>query len=151
MRMLVCASLVAAVLATAVTAAGAEEMAVKASKYPVKETADRLVAALEGKGIKPAARIDHAAAAKANGLEMPPTEVVLFGNPKLGTPAMLANPQVAIDLPMRVLVWQDKAGKVWVGYVKPDALKARHKLAGVDEQLKMMTGALEAFSKAAAE
>ena len=134
-----------------VGAARADEMAVKASKFPVKETADRLVAALEGKGIKPAARIDHAAAAKANGLDMPPTEVVLFGNPKLGTPLMLANPQSAIDLPMRVLVWQDKAGKVWVGYVKPDALKARHKLGGVDEQLKTMTGALEAFTKAAAE
>lgn len=150
MRTLVSASLIAfAISAGAVSAA--DDMAVKASKFPVKETADRLVAALEGKGIKPAARIDHAAAAKANGLDMPPTEVVLFGNPRLGTPLMLANPQAAIDLPMRVLIWQDKAGKVWVGYVKPDALKARHTLAGVDEQLKTMAGALDAFTKAAAE
>lgn len=151
MRMLVSSSLIAVAVVVASGAARADEMAVKPSKFPVKETADRLVAALEGKGIKPAARIDHAAAAKANGLDMPPTEVVLFGNPKLGTPLMLANPHAAIDLPMRVLVWQDKAGKVWVGYVKPDALKARHKLGGVDEQLKTMTGALEAFTKAAAE
>lgn len=148
-----CATLFA-VIAVGVAAAGAarsEELAVKPSKFPVKETADRLVAALEAKGIKPAARIDHGAAAKANGLDMPPTEVVLFGNPKLGTPLMLANPHAAIDLPMRVLVWQDKAGKVWVGYVKPDDLKARHQLAGVDEQLKAMAGALEAFTKAATE
>ena len=150
MRKIISTSLIAAGLAVG-SASAADEMAVKASKYPVKETADRLVAALEGKGIKPAARIDHAAAAKANGLDMPPTELVLFGNPKLGTPLMLANPQAAIDLPMRVLVWQDKAGKVWVGYVKPDALKARHMLGGVDEQLKTMAGALDAFTKAAAE
>ena len=150
MRKIISASLIAAGLAVG-SASAADEMAVKASKYPVKETADRLVAALEGKGIKPAARIDHAAAAKANGLDMPPTELVLFGNPKLGTPLMLANPQAAIDLPMRVLVWQDKAGKVWVGYVKPDALKARHMLGGVDEQLKTMAVALDAFTKAAAE
>lgn len=150
MRKIISTSLIAAGLAVG-SASAADEMAVKASKYPVKETADRLVAALEGKGIKPAARIDHAAAAKANGLDMPPTELVLFGNPKLGTPLMLANPQAAIDLPMRVLVWQDKAGKVWVGYVKPDALKARHTLGGVDEQLKTMAGALDAFTKAAAE
>lgn len=120
------------------------------SKGTVKETADRLVKALEEKGLKPAARIDHAAAAKANGLDMPPTEVIMFGNPKLGTPLMLANPEVAIDLPMKVVVWQDKAGMTQVGYVAPDALRARYGIKNHDEVFKTMTGALASFAKAAA-
>lgn len=120
------------------------------SKASVKDTADRLVKALEEKGIKVAARMDHAAAAKGSGLDMLPTEVVMFGNPKLGTPLMLANPEVAIDLPMKMLVWQDKAGKVWVGYVAAEILKARHALVGNDDGIKAMSGALAAFAKAAA-
>ena len=78
-----------------------DELAVKMSKYPVKETVDRFTAALKDKGITPVARVDHAAAAKAAGLELKPTEVLLFGNPKLGTPLMQANRRVAIDLPMK--------------------------------------------------
>ena len=119
------------------------------SKFPVKETADRLAKALEEKGIKVAARVDHAAGAKAAGLAMPPAEVVMFGNPKLGTPLMLANPEIGIDLPMKALVWQDKAGKVWLGYTAPDALKSRYGVAGNDEVFKTMAGALSAFAKAA--
>lgn len=145
-----------AVLALSVAAApavaqDAGDLAVKASKHPVKETMDRLVKALEEKGVKPAARIDHAAAAKASGLELPPTEVVMFGNPRLGTPLMQATPHIAIDLPMRVLAWQDAAGKTWVAYTRPEALKARYKLTGNDEQLKAMAGALDAFTKSATE
>lgn len=120
------------------------------SKGSVKETADRLVKALEEKGLKAAARIDHAAGAKANGLDMPPTEVIMFGNPKLGTPLMLANPEIAIDLPMKIVVWQDKAGKTQVGYVAPDALKSRYGIKDQDEIIKTMTGALAGFAKAAA-
>ncbi len=120
------------------------------SKASVKETADRLVKALEDKGIKIAARVDHAAGAKSVGLDMPPAEVIMFGNPKLGTPLMLANPEIAIDLPMKMLVWQDKAGKVWVGYVAAEILKARHALTGNDEAIKAMSGALATFAKAAA-
>jgi uncharacterized protein (DUF302 family) len=129
----------------------AQDLAVRPSKYPVAETIDRLVKALAEKGIQPAARIDHAAGAAAAGLAMKPTQVLLFGNPKLGTPLMLANPQAAIDLPMRIVAWEDKDGKVWLGYVKPETLKARHGLAGVDEPLKLMAGALEAFAKAASD
>src|SRR5690606_33638301 len=81
------------------------------SNFDVAETVERLAAALEGKGIKVAARIDHAAGAKAAGLDMPPTQVVMFGNPKLGTPLMLANPDIAIDLPMKMVIWQDAGGK----------------------------------------
>jgi uncharacterized protein (DUF302 family) len=120
------------------------------SRHSVKETADRLAKALGDKGIKIAARIDHAAGSKSVGMEMPPTEVVMFGNPKLGTPLMLANPEIAIDLPMKVVIWQDKAGKVWIGYTPPDALKSRYAIAGNDEAFKAMSGALAAFTKEAA-
>lgn len=121
------------------------------SRYPVQETADRLVKALEAKGIKVAARIDHAAGARSVGLDMPATEVVMFGNPRLGTPLMLANPEIAIDLPMKMVVWQDKAGKVWLGYVPPDSLRQRYGLQGQDAPLQAMAGALAGFAKAATD
>ncbi len=120
------------------------------AKGSVKETADRLVKALEDKGLKVAARVDHAAGAKANGLDMPPTEVIMFGNPKLGTPLMIANPEIAIELPMKIVVWQDKAGKTQIGYAAPDALATRYGIKGKDEILKTMSGALAGFAKAAA-
>jgi len=120
------------------------------SGFDVAETAERLVAALEGKGIKVAARIDHAAGARAAGLEMRPTQVVMFGNPKLGTPLMLANPEIAVDLPMKIAIWQDEAGRVLVGYLPADALKARYRIDEQDEVFQAMAGALAGFAKAAA-
>lgn len=120
------------------------------SRHSVKDTADRLAKALADKGIKVAARIDHAAGAKSVGMEMPPTEVVMFGNPRLGTPLMLAAPEIAIDLPMKVVIWQDKAGKVWIGYTPAEALKARYGIAGNDDAFKAMAGALAAFTTEAA-
>lgn len=119
------------------------------SKFAVKETAERLAAELEKRGIRVAARIDHAAAAKAAGLDMPPTEVIMFGNPRLGTPLMLAQPTVAIELPLKMLIWQDKSGKVMIGYTPPSDLKARYKISGQDEPINMMTGALSGLAKAA--
>lgn len=120
------------------------------SKFGVKESADRLVAMLQEKGIKVAARIDHAAGAKAAGLEMPPTEVVMFGNPKLGTPLMLINPEIAVELPMKIVIWQDNDGKVQLGYLDPSGLKHRYAITGEDEAFKAMSGTLAALSKSAA-
>lgn len=137
-------------LALSLPAAAADELTVKASKHSVKETLDRLTAALKDKGITPVARVDHAAAAKAAGLDLKPTEVLLFGNPKLGTPLMQINRHIAIDLPMKVLAWEDEASKVWIGYTSPETLKARYKIEGRDDVLKAMAGALEAFASAAA-
>jgi uncharacterized protein (DUF302 family) len=137
-------------LALLLPARAADELAIKPSNHPVKETLDRLTAALKDKGITPIARVDHAAAAKAAGLELKPTEVLLFGNPRLGTPLMQASRHIAIDLPLKVLVWEDDAGKVWIGYTTPDTLKARYKIDGMDEVLKTMAGVLEAFTSAAA-
>ena len=142
--------LLALLMPTLVSAQGT--MTTRESKGTVEETLARLAKALEDKGIKIAARVDHAAGAKSVGLEMPPTVVVMFGNPKLGTPLMQANPELGIDLPMKMLVWQDKAGKVWVGYTPPSTLQARHGITGPAniEALGTMAGALEAFAKAAA-
>lgn len=134
------------------TAASAQSaMTALPSKHPVEETVDRLTKAIESKGIKIAARIDHAAGAKAAGLELPPTVVLLFGNPKLGTPLMQADPRVGLELPMKMLVWQDKVGKVWVGYTPPAALQSRYTLDGqpAADALKALSGALEGFAKAA--
>jgi uncharacterized protein (DUF302 family) len=137
-------------LALLLPASAADELTVKPSNYPVKETVDRLTAALKDKGITPLARVDHAAAATAAGLALKPTEVLMFGNPKLGTPLMQANRHIAIDLPMKVLVWEDDAGKVWIGYAAPATLKARYGIEGRDEVLNTMAGALAAFTGAAA-
>lgn len=142
-------ALAAVVACAAPSAAG--DLALRQSKHSVAVTIDRLTAALEARGIKPAARIDHAAAAKANGLDLKPAQVLLFGNPKVGTPLMKANPTAAIDLPMRVVAFEDASGKVMIGYVAPATLKARHGLAGVDAELATMAKALEAFVAAAAD
>jgi uncharacterized protein (DUF302 family) len=127
----------------------AETLTTIESKFPVKETLDRLSADLDKRGIKVAARIDHAAGAKAVGMELPPTEVLMFGNPKLGTPLMQSNPAIGIDLPMKVLAWQDKAGKVWIGYNAAEGLAARHNIKDRDEVVKAMAGALGGLVKAA--
>ncbi len=140
----------AAVLASLlVTPALSEQLVTFESKFGVKETLDRLTAELDKRGIKVAARIDHAAGAKTVGMELPPTEVLMFGNPKLGTPLMQSAPAIGIDLPMKVLAWQDKAGKVWIGYTAPDALKARHRITDRDEVIKAMAAALDGLAKSA--
>lgn len=135
--------------AATVTPSLAQELTVRESKFSVKETLDRLAVELDKRGMKVASRVDHAAGARAVGMEMPPTEVVMFGNPKLGTPLMLSAPAIGIELPMKMMAWQDKAGKVWIGYVAPNVFKARYRINDRDEQFKTMTGALDALAKAA--
>ncbi len=132
-------------------AASAQTLKVTEAKSgTVAEAVDRLVKAIEGKGLKVAARVDHAAGAKAAGLDMPPTEVVMFGNPKLGTPLMLSNPEIAIDLPLKIVVWQAASGKVMIGYTAADTLKSRYAIKDRDDGFKAMAGALEGFAAAAA-
>ena len=147
MKRAMTAGIVSLILTT--TAAMSQNLTTTESKFAVKETADRLAAELEKRGIRVAARIDHAAGAKAVGLEMPPTEVLIFGNPRLGTPLMLAQPSVAIELPMKVLIWQDGSGKVLIGYTPPSALKERYQINGQDDALTAMAGALAGLTKAA--
>jgi uncharacterized protein (DUF302 family) len=97
-----------------------------ASPYSVPETLQRLETLLQSKGLKIFARIDHSGEAAKVGLEMHPTQVLLFGSPKGGTPVMLAAPSVAIDLPLKALVAEDDQGKVWITYNDPEYLQKRH-------------------------
>ena len=110
----------------------------KASKYSVPETLDRVEAVLREKGIRVFARVDHSGEAEKVGLKMRPTQVLIFGNPKGGTPVMLAAPTAAIDLPLKALAWQDDDGKVWLSYNDPEYLKKRFGLT--DEQIKTISG-----------
>jgi uncharacterized protein (DUF302 family) len=110
----------------------------KASKYSVPETLDRVDALLQSKGIKIFVRVDHSGEAEKVGLKMPPTQLLIFGNPKGGTPVMLAAPTAAIDLPLKVLAWQDADGKVWLSYNDPGYIKKRFSLT--DEQIKTIAG-----------
>lgn len=142
--------LAAAVVAAPLSLASASDLVQIESKRGVRETVDALVQNLSSKGINIAARVDHAASAKAFGLELAPSEVVIFGNPKLGTPLMQANPAIALDLPMRIAVWQAADGKVYVAYRAPAAIAAAHGITGKDDILGMMTGALDGLSKGAA-
>jgi uncharacterized protein (DUF302 family) len=130
--------------------ASADSLKVRETKATVKDAADRLVKAVEEKGLKVAARVDHAAGAKAAGLEMAPTEVIMFGNPKLGTPLMLANPQLAVDLPLKIVIWEAAPGRTMIGYTAPDTLKSRFDIKDKDALFKAMGEALEGFAAAAA-
>ncbi len=98
------------------------------SNYGPSETMSRLETAVKAKGMSVFARIDHAAAAANIGMLLRPTEVLIFGNPKGGTPLMQSTQTIAIDLPLRSLVWQDASGKTWLSYNDPAWLAKRHAL-----------------------
>jgi len=98
----------------------------KLSPHSVPETIQRLSALLKSKGVAIFALIDHSGEAEKDGLKMRPTHLLIFGNPKGGTPLMLAAPSTAIDLPLKALVWEDADGKVWLSYNSPDYLQQRH-------------------------
>lgn len=108
------------------------------SPYPVAETVTRLEALLQAQGLKEFCRIDHSGEAEKAGLKMRPTQVIIFGSPKGGTPLMVAAPTVAIDLPLKALIWEDGGGKVWVSYNTPEYLQQRHNLPA--EVLKNIAG-----------
>ena len=123
----------------------------KPSRYSVPETVDRMVTVLKSKGMTVFARIDHAAEAAKVGLKMRPTQLLIFGNPKGGTPGMVAAPTVAIDLPFKALAWEDAGGKVWLGYTSPSFLKERPGIEGKDDALKSIAGGLDAMTDKALE
>jgi uncharacterized protein (DUF302 family) len=119
------------------------EMIEKTSPHSVAVTMDRLEAAVTGAGATVFARIDHAAGAQKVDLELRPTQVLIFGNPKLGTPAMLDAQTAGLDLPLRVLAYADGEGVVHVTYYTPATLQETHGLPADAKYLKMMTGALD--------
>jgi uncharacterized protein (DUF302 family) len=120
------------------------------SGFGPKETMDRLQEAVTAHGMEVLARIDHAAAAARTGMTLRPTEVILFGNPRAGTPLMQAAQTLGIDLPLKALVWQDVQGDTWVGTNDPAWLAQRHGAAtGAERILGAMTDALAKVTKAA--
>jgi uncharacterized protein (DUF302 family) len=118
------------------------------STHSVKETIDRLAADVTAKGRTVFARVDHAKGARDVGLELRPTELLIFGNARGGTPLMQAQQTIGIDLPLKALAWEDAGGKVWLAYNDPEWLAARH--AVTSPTAKALAGALGAVAKAAA-
>lgn len=98
------------------------------SQHTVEATVEKLKSLLQANGIKLFAHIDHSGEARAAGLELPPTELLIFGNPQVGTPLMIASRAAALDLPLKILVWEDPEGKAWLSYNSPQYLQERHGL-----------------------
>ncbi|HXY32410.1 MAG TPA: DUF302 domain-containing protein [Gemmatimonadaceae bacterium] len=120
----------------------------KPSSHSVDETVAKLQSTLQAKGVTLFALIDHSGEAAKVGMKLPPTKLLIFGNPKAGTPVMLAAPSIAIDLPLKILVWEDAQGRVWVSYNSVAYLQQRH---GVPENLVPNLAAVEALADQAAK
>jgi uncharacterized protein (DUF302 family) len=121
------------------------------SSHGPKDTMNRLEAQVRAKGMTVFARIDHAAGATEAGLPLRPTELLIFGNAKAGTPLMQAEQAIGIDLPLKMLVWQDASGATWLSYNDPTWLAQRHGLAGGSEAAaKAMAAALDGIARTAA-
>lgn len=118
------------------------------SNHSVEQTVDRLKNIVQSKGITLFAMIDHSGEAEKVGMKMSPTKLLIFGNAKAGTPVMLASPSSAIDLPLKILVWEDALGKVWVTYNSPAYFRERH---GVPAELMQSLAVVETLAATAAE
>jgi uncharacterized protein (DUF302 family) len=123
---------------------------VKQSPSSVADTVDKLTSAVENAGAKVFAVVDHAAGAASIDQQLAPMTLVIFGNPAIGTPLLQANPRAGLDLPIRVLIWEEE-GQTQIGYLNPEELKARYELEGADEAVMKMTGALDKLTGAAAQ
>ncbi len=149
MRILKLATLALTLSATQALAA---DLITKPSAHSVSVTIDRLVAAVEGAGAKVFARVDHEAGATKVDMALRPTQMLMFGNPKLGTPALLAGQTAGLDLPLRVVAYEDANGQVFVAYHAPSELSEDHGIPTDAPVLKKMTGALDKLTnKAVAE
>jgi len=120
----------------------------KLSRQSVEETVERLKRVLQSKGVTLFAIVDHSGEAEKVGMKMRPTKLLIFGSPKAGTPLMQAAPSVAIDLPLKILVWEDGQGKVWVSYNSPAYLQQRH---GIPPELVQNIAVAETLVAKAAE
>jgi uncharacterized protein (DUF302 family) len=117
------------------------------SQHTVDESVERLRGILAAKGVTLFALVDHSGEAEKVGMKMPPTKLLIFGSPKAGTPVMLAAPSIAIDLPLKLLVWQDAGGKAWISYNSPEYLRERH---DVPDDLMQNLAVVEALAAKAA-
>ena len=118
------------------------------SNHSVDETVEKLKGILAAKGVALFALVDHSGEAEKVGIKMPATKLLIFGSPNAGTPLMLATPSIAIDLPLKILVWEDDQAKVWLSYNRPEYLMERH---GFPPELLKNIAAVEAFANSAAE
>jgi len=139
----------AAVLTLSATQAFAADLITKPSAHSVEVTIDRLAAAVEGAGAKIFARIDHAAGAAKVDMKLRPTQMLMFGNPKLGTPALQAAQTAGLDLPLRVVAYEDANGQVFVAYHNPSELSEDHGIPVDAAVLQKMTGALDKLTNKA--
>jgi uncharacterized protein (DUF302 family) len=141
--------ILATTLSLAAMTQASAEMISKISPHPVSVTIDRLQTAVEAAGATVFARVDHAKGAASIDTELRPTEMLMFGNPALGTPAMLENQTAGLDLPLRVLAYEDATGQVHVVYHTVDTMAADHGLPADAEYLMKMTGAVDKLTNAA--
>ena len=117
------------------------------SNHSVDETVEKLKGILQAKGVTLFALVDHSGEAEKVGMKMPPTKLLILGSPKAGTPVMLTAPSSAIDLPLKILIWEDREGKVWVSYNSPTYLQERH---GLPHELLQNIGVGETLATKAA-
>ena len=115
------------------------------SPYSVAETLQRLESVLKARNLTVFARVDHSGEAEKVGLKTRPAQLVMFGSPKAGTPLMVASPTLAIDLPLKTLVWEDTDGKVWLSYNSPEYLQRRHEIP--DELVKNISGIVQCLKR----
>ena len=121
------------------------------SRFGPKETMDRLQAEIRAQRMTVFARIDHAAGAAEVGLKLPPTELIIFGNARGGTPLMQSAQTVGIDLPLKALVWEDTVAKTWISYNEPNWIAQRHNVTNAQPVVSKMAAALSAISRKAAD
>jgi uncharacterized protein (DUF302 family) len=122
----------------------------KKSSNNVQVSMDRLENALKQRGVGIVARVDHAGAAKKAEMALRPTQVLIFGNPKLGTPLMQSSQQIGLDLPLKILAWEDAKGQTWLTYEDPHVTAARHDVKDRAEVVNKMAGVLDTVTTEAA-
>ena len=118
------------------------------SQHSVDQTVEKLTNILQSKGVTLFALVDHSGEAQKVGMQMPPTKLLIFGSPKAGTPLMVAAPSVAIDLPLKIVIWEDSVGKTWVSYNSSEYLQQRH---GLPQELLPNIAVIAPLAAAAAQ
>jgi uncharacterized protein (DUF302 family) len=136
----------AAALSAHIDVAGAQGLVIQRSTHNVTQTTDRLESVLRAKGMKIFARIDHSAGAQSVGVALPPTILLVFGNPKIGTQLLTSNRMVGIDLPLKALIWEDADANVWFAYNDPAYIARRFDIENRQQVVAKMRGALKKFA-----
>ena len=137
------------ILFIAIPVAAADGVVDVPSTFNVEETADRMVRILNKKGMTIFNRIKHSESAAKVGIELRKTELIIFGNPKVGSPLMACQQSVAIDLPQKALIWEDDHSRVWISYNDPRYLEKRHNISGCEEAITKIEKALAGIAKSA--